>query len=372
MADSRESKIAIIGTGLIGASVGLNLMARKDRKYEVVGIDRSRQNARAAKEMGAVDRTVRYLDEGIEGASMIVLAVPARAAEELLTVMEPHVADGAVITDTCSTKSAFMAKAQEVFGNRVSVVGSHPMAGSERSGPSAASIDLFKGAAWAITPSALARESSVRVVLGLIESAGAIPIYIDPAEHDEIVAAVSHVPLLLSVALFKLVRDSAAWEDAEQLAGPGFRDMTRLVMGDPEMATSIVATNRPAILSWLRRYQGELDTIIRAMEISDEEAERLSEGIELQNEDGNESAAATADALIESLFDRARMERFLFDDRIVGRQVPKDRQETPRASDVMAQMFIGAYLYGRLKEQLNRGEEREREAARRRGVPPNQ
>lgn len=362
-----DSKIAIIGTGLIGASVGLNLMARKDRKYEVVGIDRSRQNARTAREMKAVDSTVRYLDEGIQGASMIVLAVPARAAEELLVTMEPHVSQGAIITDTCSTKASFMAKAAEVYGNNVSVIGGHPMAGSERSGPSAASVDLFKGAAWAVTPSAVASESAVRVVMGLIESAGAVPIYVDPAEHDELVAAVSHVPLLLSVALFKLVRDSACWEDAEQLAGPGFRDMTRLVMGDPEMGTDIVTTNRPAILSWLRRYQGELDTIIEALELSDAEAERLAEGVELRGDNDGEEQAATADALLESLFTRARLERFVFDDRLIGRQVPKEGAETPRSGDVIGQMFMGAYLYGRLKDQLQRGEERERAAAARRG-----
>lgn len=366
MADSKQSKIAIVGTGLIGASVGLNLMARKDRKYEVVGIDRSRQNARTAKEMKAVDRTVRYLDEAVREASMIVLAVPARAAEELLRAMEPHVSPGAVITDTSSTKASFMATAQEVLGDSVSVIGGHPMAGSESSGPSAARIDLFKGAAWAVTPSTSAPESSVRVVLGLIDAAGAVPIYVDPAEHDELVAAVSHVPLLLSVALFKLVRDSACWEDAEQLAGPGFRDMTRLTMGDPQMATDIVATNRPAILSWLRRYQGELDTIIEALELSDEEAERLGEGVELAD-DGRGSAAKGADALIESLFSRAQLERFVFDDRIIGRQIKKEGEEAPRSGDVLGQMFMGAYLYGRLKEQLNRGEEREREAALRRG-----
>ena len=370
MADSKESKIAVIGTGLIGASVGLNLMARKDRKYEVVGVDRSRQNARTAREMKAVDTTVRYLDEAVRDASMIVLAVPARAAEELLVSLEPYVSPGAIITDTCSTKASFMAKAQEVFGNSVSVIGGHPMAGSERSGPSAASVDLFQGAAWAVTPSAVASESAVRVVLGLIESAGAVPIYVDPAEHDELVAAVSHVPLLLSVALFKLVRDSAFWDDAQQLAGPGFRDMTRLVMGDPEMATDIVATNRSAILSWLHRYQGELDTIIRALELSDEEAEQLAEGIEVPD-DGDESAPSGADALMDSLFNRARFERFVFDDRIVGRQVPKDGTETPRSGDVIGQMFMGAYLYGRLKDQLRRGEEREEEAALRRGQRPN-
>ncbi len=370
MPDSPQSKIAIIGTGLIGASVGLNLMARKDRKYEVVGVDRSRQNARTAREMKAVDRTVRYLDEAIEGASMIVLAVPARTAEDLLPTMEPLVSQGAIITDTCSTKASFMAKAHEVFGNKVSVVGGHPMAGSERSGPGAASVDLFQGAAWAITPSPVANESSVRVVLGLIESAGAVPIYIDPKEHDEIVAAVSHVPLLLSVALFNLVRDSDCWEDAQQLAGPGFRDMTRLVMGDPEMATSIVGTNRTAILSWLRRYQGELDTIIEALEISDDAVARLADDAP-DAEEADDEAARTADALVESLFERARIERFVFDDRIIGRQPGKSGADAPRSADMMGQMFMGAYLYGRLKDQLQRGEEREA-AARRRGAPPQQ
>ena len=368
MPDSSNSKITIIGTGLIGASVGLNLMARKDRKYEVVGLDRSRQNARTAREMKAVDSTTRYLDEAVRDASMIVLAVPARAAEELLPVMEPHVARGAIITDTCSTKASFMAKAEEVFGNAVSVVGGHPMAGSERSGPGAASIDLFKGAAWAVTPSTVASESAVRVVIGLIESAGAVPIYVDPAEHDEVVAAVSHVPLLLSVALFKLVRDSACWEDAEQLSGPGFRDMTRLVMGDPEMATDIVTTNRTAILSWLRRYQGELDTIIGALELSDEGVARLAESEPPPK--GSKDTPATVDALMEGLFSRARMERFMFDDHLVGRQVPRGGGDAPRSGDVIAQMFMGAYLYGRLKDQLQRGEEREREAALRRGAPP--
>ena len=370
MADSRDSKIVIIGTGLIGASVGLNLMARKDRKYEVVGVDRSRQNARAAREAGAVDRTERYLDEALRGASMVVLAVPARAAEDLLPIMEPHVGEGAIITDTCSTKASFMAKAHEVFGNKVSVIGGHPMAGSERSGPAAASVDLFQGAAWAITPSPVASESAVGVVVGMIEAAGAVPTYVDPAEHDQIVAAVSHVPLLLSVALFKLVRDSAAWEDAEQLAGPGFRDMTRLVMGDPEMATDIVATNRESILSWLRRYQGELDTIIEALELNEEGVARLAESLKSEDEDMDDELPSTPDGLMEGLLSRARFERFMFDDRTVGRQVPKEGTETPRSGEMIGQMFMGAYLYGRLKEQLRRGEEREEAALRRSGQRP--
>ncbi len=359
-----DSKITIIGTGLIGASVGLNLMARKDRRYEVVGVDSSRQNARTAREMGAVDRTVRYLDEAVGGASMIVLAVPARAAEELVVTMAPHVAEGAIVTDTCSTKASFMAKAEEAFGGTASVIGGHPMAGSERSGPAAASVDLFRDAAWAVTPSAMANERSVEIVIGLIESAGAVPIYVDPAEHDELVAAVSHLPLMLSVALFTMVRDSACWEDAAQLAGPAFRDMTRLAMGDPQMGADIVATNRAAIVSWLKRYRGELDAVVRALELSDEGVERLAEGTDLAG-GSKEPLPPTANTLIEGLFARARIERFVFDERIIGRTVPKDGTATPRSMDLFGQMVMGGYLYERLRDQLQQGEQRAEEAERR-------
>lgn len=356
-----DSSIAVIGTGLIGASVGLTLMAREDRRYEVVGVDSSRQNARAARELGAVDRTVRYLDEAVGGASMIVLATPPRAAAELLEAMAPHVAEGAIITDTCSTKAAFMAKAEELYGGRVSVVGGHPMAGSERSGPAAASADLFEGAAWAVTPSATANERSVEVVLGMIRAAGAVPVYVDPAEHDEIVAAVSHLPLMLSVALFRMVRDSACWDDAEQLAGPAFRDMTRLTRGDPRMAADIVATNRGAIVSWLRRFQEELDTLARALELDDEGLRELLARADDGDERGREKAPASPDEMLESLFKRTRLDRMVSDDRKVGREprASASSADLPGSSgEMLMQMFTGAYLYDRIR-QLRRGASRE-------------
>lgn len=358
-----DSSIAVIGTGLIGASVGLNLMGRKDRRYEVVGVDSSRQNARAARERGAVDRTVRYLNEAVEGASMIVLATPPRAAVELLEAMAPHVPEGAIVTDTCSTKAAFMAKAEELFGGKASVVGGHPMAGSERSGPAAASADLFQGAAWAVTPSATANERSVEVVLGMIRAAGAVPIYVDPAEHDELVAAVSHLPLMLSVALFRMMRDSACWEDAEQLAGPAFRDMTRLVKGDPRMAADIVATNRPAIVSWLRRFQDELDTLARALELDDAGLRDLLARAEEEGDDGRGAGKApdSPDEMLESLFRRTRLDRLVSEDRAVGREPKASSVDMPGSSgEMLMQMLTGAYLYDRLKQLRGGGSSRER------------
>ncbi len=358
-----DSSIAVIGTGLIGASLGLSLMGRKDRRYEVVGVDNSRQNARTARELGAVDRTVRYLNEAVEGASMIVLATPPRAAAELLEAMATYVAEGAIVTDTCSTKAAFMARAEELFGGKASIIGGHPMAGSERSGPAAASADLFQGAAWAVTPSATANERSVEVVLGMIRAAGAVPVYVDPAEHDELVAAVSHLPLMLSVALFRMMRDSACWEDAEQLAGPAFRDMTRLAKGDPRMSADIVATNRPAIVSWLRRFQDELDSLVRALELDDAGLRELLARVEEEGDDGRTAGKVpeNPDEMLESLFRRTRLDRLVSEDRAVGREPKASAADLPGSSgEMFMQMLTGAYLYDRIKQLRGGGASRER------------
>jgi prephenate dehydrogenase len=265
MADKRpKPRITIIGTGLIGASIGLRLTQRPDRNYEVVGIDRDRNNAKRAKHLNAIDREITSLEEALHQAGIVILAVPVAAARRLLEDIGPFLSEGAIVTDTCSTKAAVMVWAQEFLPEGVSFIGGHPIAGKERSGPDAAEATLFEGVQWALAPAPNAHEGAVAVMLGLIEQLGANAVYIDPEEHDQYLAAVSHVPLLLSVGLFRMVRDSTAWEDLALLAGPGFRDMTRLASGDPEMGRDIVGTNREAILHWLRRLQEELTTIEEA------------------------------------------------------------------------------------------------------------
>ena len=109
-----RSKIAIIGTGLIGTSIGLNLMSRKDRSYEVVGIDRDRTHARAAKKLEAIDREVGSLEEAVTDAGLVILAVPVQASHDLMESMGPYLRPGAVVTDTCSTKSEIMRWAKDL------------------------------------------------------------------------------------------------------------------------------------------------------------------------------------------------------------------------------------------------------------------
>lgn len=320
-----QSRIAIIGTGLIGTSVGLALRQRPAAGYEVVGADRDRGNARAAKKLGAVDREVGSLEEAVAGAGLVILAVPVVAARQILQDMVPYLQGGVVVTDVCSTKADIMRWAAEFLPEGVHFVGGHPMAGKETSGPEAATADLFQGATWAITPSPRASEEAVGTVLGMVEALGANPLYIDPAEHDQYAAAVSHLPLLVSVALFRLVRDSQGWEDASLLAGPGFRDLTRLASGDPVMSRDIMVTNREAILHWIGRLQQELSTIKTALE------------------DGSET--------VFDLFRSTQLDR----DTFIANPPVRRRVEgvaPPSAQDAIGQMFVGNF-YDRLKE-LNR------------------
>jgi prephenate dehydrogenase len=318
-----RSRISIIGTGLIGTSIGLGLSARrKSGELEIVGVDRDRSNARDAKRMGALDSDVGSLEEAVQNAGLIILAVPVQGARKILEDIGAYVQPGAVLTDTCSTKSDIMRWASEFLPETVHFVGGHPMAGKETSGPKSASATLFNGASWAITPSARADERAVSSVLGMVEALGANPLYIDPAEHDTYAAAVSHVPILISVALFRMIRDSQGWEDASLLAGPGFRDLTRLASGDPTMSRDIMATNRDAVLHWLGRFQAELDTVRQALEMGGQ---------------------PVTDMFASTQLDR---DAYLLNP-------PTRRREggvtAPSAQDTMGRLFVGG-LYDKLKE----------------------
>ncbi len=327
MARDESPHIAIIGTGLIGTSVGLGLANRKDRKYQIIGADRDRQNAKMAKKAGAIDKEVGSLEQAVRGAGVVIIAVPVQAARHIMREMVPYLEEGAVVTDTCSTKAEVMEWAQEFLPQGVDFVGGHPMAGKETSGPRDATAELFQGATWAITPATTARERSVNSVLGMIETLGGHPVHIDAAEHDMWTAAVSHMPLMVSVTLFRLLRDSKGWEDAALLSGPGFKDLTRLASTDSTMSTDIVTTNKDAVLHWLRRFREELMNVEDAVE----------EG---------------GDAL-RSLMASTQMDR---DAWMLNPRVEKGPEgpPLPSAQDAMAQFFVGSN-YTRLKEMSARG-----------------
>ena len=266
-------RVAILGTGLIGSSIGLRL--KRDGKpgaFDIVGFDRYADVARAALRTGAVDSLAESPAEAAQGADLIVLAAPVLAIRVLMEEIAPVVSPDAIITDTGSTKAEVMRWADEYFPHHTGFVGGHPMAGKTDTGPAAADPDLFVGARWVIVPNVRSSEDAIAEVTALAESVGASAMVMDAAEHDAYVAAISHMPMLAATALFSMMRASEAWPELSLLAAGGFKDMTRLTATDSAMAFDIAVTNREHAAHWLDRYIAALrDLRTRLMDVDAED-----------------------------------------------------------------------------------------------------
>lgn len=271
--------ITIVGTGLIGTSVGMALKASKV-DATIVGTDKHFDNAVKAQKRGALDKAERRLMNAIDGAHVVIIATPVMAIKQTLELIGPELAEGAVVTDTGSTKGSVMAWAREYLPRGVNFVGGHPMAGKETSGPEAAEATLFKGRRWCVIPGKGASEDAVSIVVELVKGMGAIPFYLDVSEHDSFVAAVSHLPMLLSSALVYCTSKSPSWVDISRLAASGYRDVTRLASGDPEMHRDICLTNTVGISHWIDAFIEELQRVksIIVREDSEKELKEFFEG----------------------------------------------------------------------------------------------
>jgi prephenate dehydrogenase len=251
------STLAIIGLGLIGSSLSLAVRRGGD-DIDVVGYDKNVEMAQWAQTVNIVPRFAPTVAEAVSGASMVVVATPIISMSKVFEAMAPHLQRGTVVTDTASTKTEVMRWARELLPAGVEFVGGHPMAGKEQSGAAAAEPTLFDGRPYCVVPALDAKPAAVGSVLDLARRIGANPFFLDAAEHDAYAAAISHTPLIASIGLFNVVRNSAAWPELAAMAGPGFRDLTRLASGSPEMTHDIALTNRENLLHWLDRYITEL------------------------------------------------------------------------------------------------------------------
>jgi len=257
MTGTPARRAAVVGTGLIGGSVGLALRASG---WHVSGVDLDEARQRRALELGAIDRIGHDAE-----ASLTFVAVPvgavARAAEAAL-------ADGGVVTDVGSVKAPIVAAV-----DHPRFVGGHPMAGSEELGVDGARADLFEGAAWVLTPTERTDPRAQAEVHSVVRSFGADVVTLPPARHDELVATVSHVPHLAAATLMQLAASRAESDAALlRLAAGGFRDMTRIAAGDPTMWLDICDDNRDAILGVLDQLSGSLAEMRDIVERGDREA----------------------------------------------------------------------------------------------------
>lgn len=258
------SRTAIVGTGLIGGSIGLGLH-RADPDREVVGFDVDRSAARAALDRGAVTVVADDLTEAVRGADVIVLAVPTDLVPGLLAELAGVAPPGAVVTDVGSAKSAIVEAGTAAFGGRF--VGGHPMAGSERHGIEAAESSLFEGAWWILTPTTATSSDAYAAVNEMATTLGARGVAVEPVLHDALVARLSHLPQLVASAIV----DVASGTDREallHLAGAGFRDVTRIAASHPEMWVGIIRSNTGAVLESLNNLDGRLASIRKLIEES--------------------------------------------------------------------------------------------------------
>jgi len=249
-------RIAIIGLGLIGTSLGMALRNADPKEspighITITGFDRDPKVTREARGRLAIDREARTLAEAVHDAQIVVVATPVRAIRDVFSELASLLPNGAIVTDVASTKAMVCRWASELLPSTVTFIGGHPMAGREQSGPGAADPDLFRDAIYCLTTISTTTPQAVEAVEAMVRTIGAKPYYIDPEEHDAYVAGISHLPLLLSVGLVTATGNSPAWKEMAPLAATGFRDVSRLASGDPHMQRDILLTNPHGLSRWI-------------------------------------------------------------------------------------------------------------------------
>jgi prephenate dehydrogenase len=248
--------VAILGTGLIGASVGLALKASRPQT-QVIGYDASGDSLRRAQAIKAIDRR-GSLRDALENAELVIISTPVGAMKALFEEIAPLLPTQALVMDTGSTKAEVVRWAAEVLPSGVRFIGGHPMAGKTETGPDAADAKLFQGAVWCLAPLATVEREAIDEAVALVESLGASAYFLDPSEHDGLVASVSHLPYLMSVALIRHLGNERSWRETASLAAGGFAYSTHLTDSDPQMFSDIMRTNRDNITRRLDLYIAEL------------------------------------------------------------------------------------------------------------------
>ena len=258
-----HNRVAILGTGLIGASIGLAIKAGRPQT-QVAGYDASGENLRRAQAVKAIDWRASLRD-ALADADLVIVSTPVGAMKALFEEIAPLLPRDALVMDTGSTKAAVLQWVAEVLPGGVRFVGGHPMAGKTETGPDAADARLFQGAVWCLAPLPTTTRDAIDEAVHLVEELGASPYFLDPDEHDGLVASVSHLPYLMSVALIRHLGRERSWRETASLAAGGFAYSTHLSDSDPRMFADIVRTNRDNIVRRLDLYIAELEALRQAI-----------------------------------------------------------------------------------------------------------
>ncbi len=264
-------RIGIVGTGLVGASLGL-AFSQLDEVRVVTGYDRDRTQMETARARGALGTTAASAAEAARNADLVVLAVPASAIGAVAREIAPALRPGAILTDVASVKASVVDALQQAVPPQVHVIGGHPMAGSAETGAAHATADLFVGATYLLTPTTHTDPDAYRRLHNLVARIGARVLAVRPERHDLLVAVVSHLPQLAATTLMNLASERARDEHAELLllAAGGFRDATRVAASNPELWLDICAENREALIAVLDDYRERIGALRSVLEVGDD------------------------------------------------------------------------------------------------------
>lgn len=262
-----EKRVCIVGLGLMGGSLALALRGKVVR---LAGVDPDAATRQRAREMGLVDFVTAVPAEAICTADLVILATPVKTILALLEALPTLCPDGCLVLDLGSTKRN-ISKAMEALPPQFAAVGGHPMCGKEMSGLAAAEPELYQDQTFVLTRNGRTTSEIESLALEIIAAVGAQPLFLEAARHDDIVAAVSHLPYLASATL---VQSAAELDEGRvwAVSASGFRDAARLAGSDPRMMLDILQTNKTAVLTQLARYQAALTAVAELLNGDDETA----------------------------------------------------------------------------------------------------
>lgn len=268
-------RVTIIGMGRIGTSIGLALKQGAREKHlalHIVGHDREPAHTREAHSRKAIDKSTWNLPHSVEDADLIVLALPVSEIQETLGYIAEDLRPNAVVMDTASLKVPVLRWAEEILPENVHFVGGHPIVRDILPGPEHARADLFQNEIFALCPSPRTNAQAVRLVSDVVTLMGARPLFLDPEEHDSMMAAVEHLPQLLGLALSQTVTGEPSWREMRKLAGAQFEASTYTSAGVAEELAALFMGNRQHLLTWLHMFRRTLQWWEEVLQTGNEDA----------------------------------------------------------------------------------------------------
>lgn len=264
--------ITIVGLGLVGTSIGLALRREKQDEFDIIGHDKDFSQARGVRKRGAVNKLDWNLINACEKADMVIIATPLEGVRETLEVTADYLKERCVVIDTANLKKPVMGWAKAHLPDSVSFIGTDPIISPDGQGAEAATPDLFQDALWCLCPATNAASEAVKLVSDMIHLLGAKPYFLDPFEHDGLVAGVEHLPLVLSAALLWMTFGATTWKELRKVTGAPYETATLLPSNDARFYRDIFLHNRENVLRWLDLYANELHSFKELIAAGDAEA----------------------------------------------------------------------------------------------------